>query len=62
MAFEQATMKVSPKTYQTVTRVKQAMETEKQRQVTYSETLDYLVNYWETGIAVLTAPKQEAAG
>lgn len=48
MAFEQRVMKVNPATYDRVTLVKLAMEKEKQRQVTYAEVLDYLVNHWET--------------
>jgi hypothetical protein len=49
MAWDQATMKVSPMTYQRVTVIKQLMETEKQRQVTYSEVLEELARTWEAG-------------
>lgn len=55
MAWDQATMKVSPATYARVTTIKQAMEGKKQRQVTYSEVLDQLAETWES--AQLTAPE-----
>lgn len=54
MAFEQRPLKVSIATYDRVTAVKRAMESERQRQVTLSEAVEYLVTYWET-TAGLTA-------
>jgi hypothetical protein len=48
MPFEQRTMKISPATYDRVTTVKLAMEREKKRSVSYSETVDYLADHWET--------------
>lgn len=48
MAWDQAVMKISPPVFARVTAVKQAMEEEKKRQVTYSEVIDYLVTHWET--------------
>jgi hypothetical protein len=59
MAWDQATMKITPPTYARVTVVKLAMEQEKKRQVTYSEVIDYLVTHWET-MDQLTAGIREA--
>lgn len=53
MAFEQQTMKVSPTTYQRVTTVKLGLEQAEGRQVTYSETLNRLVELWERALAAV---------
>jgi hypothetical protein len=55
MAFEQRPLKVSIATYDRVTAVKRAMESERQRQVTLSEAVEYLVTYWETTAGLATA-------
>jgi hypothetical protein len=46
--FDQRAIKVGPATYDRITAVKAALEVEKQRQVTYAESVEYLLTYWET--------------
>lgn len=45
MAFEQRVLKVSPATYDRVTVVRDTMAREKNRQVTYEEAVEYLLNF-----------------
>jgi hypothetical protein len=52
--FDQRVIKIGPAVYDKVTTVKLALEAEKQRQVTYGETIEYLVTFWES-TAHLTA-------
>jgi UDP-N-acetylglucosamine:LPS N-acetylglucosamine transferase len=54
MAWDKATMKVSPATYAAVTAIKQELEAGKQRQVTYSETLDEMAKAWRAAQLAVT--------
>jgi len=46
--FDQRVIKVGPATYDRMTAVKTELEREKQRLVTYAETVEYLLTYWES--------------
>lgn len=47
MRYPNITMKINPPVYQRVTAIKQAMEAELQRQVSYSEALDKMADHYE---------------
>lgn len=54
MAFDKAPpIRTAPATYARVTAIKQEMEREKQRQVTYDEVLGELVKLWDTTGALM---------
>ena len=60
MGFEQKAMKVNAAAYEAVAEVKAELEREKQRQVTFSETVEYLIDYRRTMLAL--APAAQEAG
>lgn len=51
--------KISTPAHDELTEVKEHLETARGRQVTYSETVEYLISYWKSGLAV-TAAKEAA--
>jgi hypothetical protein len=51
-AFEQRVIKVSPETGSRLTEIRDTMAREKRRQVTYAETVEYLIDFRDQALGL----------